>query len=66
MPLINRYVRDVFRFMKSSHYDAVIYFGSIATLGSFIERLRGAPIMLFISGHPIYELTRSNQDTTIK
>jgi hypothetical protein len=65
MPLINSYMRDIFRFMKSSHYDAVIYFGSIATLGSFIEKLRGVPIVVFISGHPIYELTRSIRDTTI-
>jgi hypothetical protein len=65
LPLINDYMRDIFRFMKPCHYDAVIYFGSIATPGSFIEKLRGVPIAVFISGHPIYELTNCIRDTTV-
>jgi len=65
MPLINSYMRDIFRFMKPCHYDAIIYFGSIATLGGFIEKLRGVPVTVFISGHPIYELTNCIRDATI-
>jgi len=56
-PLIFSNASDLIRHIRGEphDYNAVLYFGSLALIGSFIDKIIGKPIIVFVSGHPYYE-----------
>ena len=64
--VLNYHLNDALRHVKRKNfYDVIIYFGSIVGLGCIIDKLRNVPVVVFISGHPIYELNKAMHNTTI-
>jgi hypothetical protein len=53
------HLSDVTRLIRLQKYDVVLYFGSLPYLGSLFDRLKGVPVMVFVSGHPAYEFPKA-------
>jgi len=64
-PILNHHLNDILRYLsRINFYDAILYFGSIVGLGHIFDRFRNVPVIVFISGHPIYEFINTIYKTT--
>lgn len=53
--LLGLHLEDLLRSIQQCN-SLVIYFGSIPSIGHLIDKMKGARIVTFVSGHPVYEL----------
>jgi hypothetical protein len=53
------HISDLLRHLRLQEYGVLLYFGSLPYLGYLLDKLKGIPVMVSVSGHPVYELPKA-------
>jgi len=53
------HISDLLRHLRLRGHGVLLYFGSLPYLGYLLDKLKGVPVMVSISGHQMYELPKA-------
>jgi len=53
------HISDLLRHLRLRGHGVLLYFGSLHYLGYLLDKLKGVPVMVSVSGHPVYEFPKA-------